>query len=190
MSIELHVPANDRDGSYCLRCSAILSAGGGFFIGGNLVAMPDGHYSSARTATPDDLRTGALCAVKERKPKSISLHLNCGPLTVMVDAGGTISMTRTTARGDAERWFLSTDDARALCQALRECIGPEDVAAEIAKAREQWPAAEKKLREQAGRPVYVNGHDWTGYPTEMARLRAETLNCDCAGCRAARATSR
>lgn len=76
---ELHIAAApDQDTQDCEHCAVVLRVAGvyGIFPPGAVVAMPDGHYTSARLATDAEKRVGIVC-VDAVRPRATEMG---GPL--------------------------------------------------------------------------------------------------------------
>lgn len=143
--ITLHVAGKPSpDGADCQRCHAAMSiADGPSLLFGQLYAMPDGHYATTRLATPDELRTGVLCEAKPVAPTREERISIKGYGVVIRESHERLGVTvHGLVAGlldgpDFSSLCMSKAEAKALSQALRECIGPLDVPAMVAEARER-----------------------------------------------------
>lgn len=134
VKIELHVAGTPiADGSDCARCGCVLGGRGTAFVPSTLVVLTSGHYSSARMATPDDLRTGVLCEAKPATVATVVLYGLSVTLTRLDGPGGIIRVSGI-ANGPVILRDITVDEAKALAQALRQCIGELDTAAQLREA--------------------------------------------------------
>lgn len=124
----------------------------------SVYAQPNGHWSSTRLATPEELRSGVLC---EAKPAGTSIRLDlAGERWQLHRVDNRIVLSR---HSPAFVLPLYESEAKALAGALAQCIGPLDVPGIVATAHAD-----------------VTVHHAPGY------AGFGTVDCPCAGCRAAR----